>query len=301
MIKIASSESAKGAKTTKNFRKKWWMWAILGIVLVIIVLSIGGGKEQSSVTSPQKFSFEQYIQSNKVREYKLLETEDISIPAKFSDYSPQEWKNLPENVRVKYSILVPQDITVEELKSTLAKVIKDESEKNPDIDEIVVYAWDSEESFEGALPVGRALWCPQGKWGEVSPEIAQNNIRDSYKIIYDINEKFLKVNQVEGEIKFELKESERKAIAYELDKCEIDKDFQAMKYYYPGCEACPEFITSDMNKYLDKRAELIEACKENVRKKYHITEDVEVKIVVEAVEKNWPGPKIEKLKPDCCK
>ena len=152
-------------KPEKQIWRKWWFWAIFGFVFIItIVIATSGGMSHN-------------VGNNNVRKYTLINAKDIS------------YGNV---VRMTYQIVVPSDITVGELKSTLAQVIKKKSTENPNIDEISVYAWESEEGLkEGNLPLGHAEWCPNGNWGSITPEIARSNIRNNYKIVYDVDEKAL--------------------------------------------------------------------------------------------------------------
>jgi len=149
-----------------------------------------------SVEEELKFSFDKYIDSSKVREYKLVKEQDISVA---------------NNFRMKYCITVPRNIIEEELKSTLAQIIKDKSNGNLEIDEIYIAAWYDEASVEKTISIAVAEWCPNGEWGEVSSEIANNNIRDSYLINFRLN-----VQIKEEEIKYGLTESERKQVFYDL-------------------------------------------------------------------------------------
>jgi len=298
-------------KPKKPIWKKWWFWLIIIFVIIIIAIAVGGDEKKKETqeqpqTSEQKFSFENYIQQDKVRDYEIANEEDISIKAlgdkKLSDYSIQELEDLPLNFRMKYQIIVPSDITLEELKSTLAQVIKEKSTENSDIDEIAVQSWESEESLEGRNPtIGYAEWCPYGKWGGVTQEIAKSNVRDSYKIIYHIDEKTLEsIKEVKEETLFGLTEATRKEIFTEIVKCEGWADLEAMKRYYPGCEYCPGFITADIYKYADEVSELTDSCKEKLRKEYSISEEENSKISLEGLEKRWPLPKRDFM-PSCCK
>ncbi len=295
-------------KPKKPIWKKWWIWLIA--IFVIIIIASAGGEEKKETqeqpqTSEQKFSFENYIKEDKVRNYETANKEDISIKAlgekKLSDYSIQELENLPLNFRMKYQIIVSSDITLEELKSTLAQVIKEKSTENSDIDEIVVQSWESEESLKGRNPIiGYAEWCPYGNWAGMTPEIARDNVRDSYKIIYHIDEKALEtIKESKEETLFGLSEPTRKEIFKEMVRCEDEGDEKAMRYYFTGCEACPEFIVADVYKYADKSTELIDNCKEKVRGKHGITEEIALKILVEALEERWTRPPFVPI-PSCC-
>ena len=50
----------------------------------------------------------------------------------------------------------------------------------------------------------------------------------------------------------------------------------------------PNYEQANVEKNMDKYKELTEKYKEQVRKKYGITEDIEGKIAVEGLEEGWP-------------
>ena len=96
-------------KSKKPIWKKWWFWLIA--IFVIIIIASSGGEEKKETqeqlqTPEQKFSFENYITESRVREFEIVNEEDISIKAlgekKLSDYSIQELEDLPLNFRMKY-------------------------------------------------------------------------------------------------------------------------------------------------------------------------------------------------------
>lgn len=130
--------------------------------------------------------------TNTVRKYTILESKDISIKAMtqpLSSYKSGEVANLPNNIRMKYRILVPSDISRDELKATMIQLVKDESAKNPDIDEMVAFAYDRKEDSQGVYTYGKIEWCPNGNWAGVTPQIAKNNDRSNYEYVIDIKNK----------------------------------------------------------------------------------------------------------------
>jgi len=184
---------------------------ILGgiIILIIIIAVVGGGggekKETTQETSPPSqqqatLPFQQQEQSIKAqpREYTVVKEEDISIKAldkPLSEYTGNEVAQLPTNIRMEYKIIVPSDITKEELKATLIQVVKDKTAENKDIDEIAIFAYDREQDIDDAYTFGKVEWCPNGNWAGVSSNIASSNDRSSYKYVFDIKEK---VGEEEG-------------------------------------------------------------------------------------------------------
>jgi len=293
---------------------------LVGLVLILVIFFSGcGGEgdnkshEESQSKIEQEQTAKEKIKENKIIEFKIVEEKDISMKAlgekKLSDYSIEELVELPINIRMRYSIVISpnvtteelKSITAEELKSLLVQVIMEKSNANLDIDEIHVGIWESEESFKGGNPnLGYAEWSPYGKWSVMTPEIARNNNRDSYKIVYNIDEKALEaIKKRKIETLFGLSEEIRKEIFKEMVRCEDWADREALQYYYPGCENCTNFIEADIYKYIDKSRELIDSCEENIRKKYNITEEIMLKISVEAFEERWIMPEMLP-EPDCC-
>jgi len=137
--------------------------------------------------------FAQDGRSNKsVKPYRIVKSEDLSIKAltkPLSAYSSAQLRSLPMNIRKQYKIIVPSDISKEELKASMKHLVKQAITKNPDIDEIVIFAYDREEDSEGAYTFGKMEWCPNGNWAGVTPRIASINDRSSYEYVFDIKTK----------------------------------------------------------------------------------------------------------------
>lgn len=130
--------------------------------------------------------------STLVRNYEIVETEDISIKVMdkpLSAYSTSEIEKLPMNLRKEYRVVVPSDISKEEFKSTLIQVVMDKTSENPDIDEVVVFAYDRKEDADSFYTFGMVEWCPNGDWAGVTPIIASTNDRSSYQYNFEIKDK----------------------------------------------------------------------------------------------------------------
>jgi len=225
-------------------------------------------EEEIVQESEIKFSFDEYIDPSKVREYKMIEEEDIKIKALgdklFSEYTTEEFDKLPINYRLKCSITIPRDITEEELESTFAQIIKDKSTENIEIDEIYVAAWYFEESVGKTVAMGRAEWCPNGKWEELPPEIAESDIRGSYKIVF-----YIEIQEYEDELKYGLTESERMQAFYDL-------------------VVLQDSIPYDDPEWDEKNDESYEI----IAEKYGTTRSQMFAIGVEGITKGWPMPEL---------
>ncbi|MBE9593137.1 MAG: hypothetical protein IMF19_06625 [Proteobacteria bacterium] len=171
-----------------------------------------------------------------VRNYELVKTEDISIKAldkPLSASSASEIENLPLNIRKTYRIVVPSDITKEELKATLIQVVMAETSKNPDIDEVTVFAYDRKEDADSFYTFGRVEWCPNGDWGGVTSQIALTNDRSSYEYIFDIKDKVgnIDLSNMPTDREFEIHTALYKAIFAEPEVPEeIIKERVAKEY-----------------------------------------------------------------------
>ncbi len=107
-------------------------------------------------------------------QYRIVKTTDISVGM---------------NIRKEYRIVVPSMISKEDLKNSMKNVVEQETRRNPDIDEIVIFAYDRVEDSGGVYTFGKMEWCPNGKWGGMTPQIASSNNRSSYKFNFYISDK----------------------------------------------------------------------------------------------------------------
>jgi len=159
--------------------------------------------ETSKVESKYKIDFD----STKISTFTIEESEFSSAKAltrNLSDYSTQELNDLPKFIRLTMSIVVPLDISKENLENTLKSIVYAQSEKNKDIDEIVIFAYDDKNDIGAGYTFGKLLWSPNAKTGNVTPEIAKNNIRTNYSFEILIKDKVGKISKSNSPTKREL-------------------------------------------------------------------------------------------------
>ena len=172
------------------------------LILMLFILLISGCTTNSdnTVSSESKSVKPQELDNianpdynpKLVRDYEIVEIEDISIKAMnkpLSDYSASEINKLPTNIRKKYRVVVPSDISKDEFKATLIQLVMDETKKNPDIDEIAVFVYDRKEDANSIYTFGKVEWSPNGNWAGVTSKIASTNDRSTYKYVFDIKDK----------------------------------------------------------------------------------------------------------------
>ena len=197
--------------------------------------------------------------STLVRNYEIVKTEDISIKAldkPLSAYSTSEIEKLPMNMRKRYRVIVPSDISKEELKATLIQVVMDKTSENPDIDEVVVLAYDRKEDADSIYTFGRVEWCPNGDWAGVTSIIASTNDRSSYRYNFDIKDKV-------GSIDASDRPTERE---FEIHDYYDDRLLEESKKLFEAQNAGLPY------KYADQE-ELEEAVRTEVANKYGISEE----------------------------
>ncbi|MCK5150077.1 hypothetical protein KAJ87_04090 [Candidatus Pacearchaeota archaeon] len=182
----------------KSWFRKHPMWTV---IIVLVVIGFIGILFSPSETTPTKIIKQTIVTTAQptldysvelVRDYEIIEIEDISMKAMdkpLSAYSLSEIEKLPTNIRKRYRVVVPSDISKAEFKSTLIQLIMDETKKNPDIDEIAVLVYDRKEDADSVYTFGKVDWCPNGEWADVTTKIASSNDRSSYEYVFDIKNK----------------------------------------------------------------------------------------------------------------
>jgi hypothetical protein len=188
-----------------------------------------------------------------VRNYEIVKTEDISIKAldkPLSAYSTSEIEKLPMNIRKRYRVIVPSDISKEELKATLIQVVMDKTSENPDIDEVVVLAYDRKEDADSIYTFGKVEWCPNGDWAGVTSIIASTNDRSSYRYNFDIKDKY--------RYNFDIKD---KVGSIDASDRPTEREFEIHDYYD--------------DRLLEETKKLIEAEDAGLPYKYAYQEDLE--------------------------
>ncbi len=192
--------------------------------------------------------------STLVRNYEIVKTEDISIKAldkPLSAYSTNEIENLPMNIRKEYRVVVPSDISKEELKSTLIQVVMDKTSENLDIDEVVVFTYDRKEDADSIYTFGRVEWCPNGDWAGVSSMIASTNDRSSYQYNLDINDKVGNIGALDipTEREFEIHDYYDDRVLEETKKL-IEAEDTKLQYKYADQEELENVVRTEVaNKY----------------------------------------------------
>lgn len=224
-------------------------------------------------------------------DYEIVESEDQSHKAlgdrALSSYTTQEITNLPTDKKMAYRIVVSPEIKENQVKPTIEKIISDITSKDSDIDEISLLLYSDKELANGMYDVAMATWAPNGKLGNITPEIARSNNRNNYKITIQIKENLEEYLQKRGESedKFGFTEEERRQIFKEIVAAE-DRATNEADAKYPLDKA--GITMDDIKKNGGLSNELMEKYKEQVRKKHGITEDQETEIVVEAFQESWP-------------
>ncbi|MDV7187949.1 hypothetical protein R3X25_11710 [Lutibacter sp. TH_r2] len=180
------------------------MKRILWVLPVLILLSCNETRNNKTKTESEfKIDFD----ATKISNFTIEESEFSSAKAltrKLSDYSTQELKDLPKFIRLTMSIVVPYDISKESIENTLKSIVYEQSKKNKDIDEIVIFAYDDKNDIGKGYTYGKLLWSPNAKTGNVTPEIAKNNIRTNYNFEIIIKDKVGKVTKSDLPTKREL-------------------------------------------------------------------------------------------------
>lgn len=182
-------------------------------ILILLSCKEEGNKTTSSKTEVElktptiETKYKIHFDSTKVSTYSIEDSEFSkakAITQKLSNYSTLELKKLPEFIRLTMSIVVPFDISKENLENTLKSIVYEKTKENKDIDEIVIFAYDDKNDIGTGYTFGKLLWAPNAKTGNVTPEIAKKNIRTNYKFDIILKEKVGEITKFDLPTKREL-------------------------------------------------------------------------------------------------
>ena len=152
--------------------------------------------------------FENVFDKSKISKFTIENVENSSYKAlvkNLSEYSTSELTNLPLVKRQTITIIVPTEISKEYLENTLKYIVAKKTKEDNDIDEIIIFAYDNKNDIgKIQYTYGKLVWAPNGKLGNVTPEIAKNNIRDNYKFEIDIRDRVGKLKASDRPTKREL-------------------------------------------------------------------------------------------------
>lgn len=193
------------------------MKRILWILSILILVSCNETKKQKTTTKKESGSevetskieskYKIDFDSTKISSFTIEESKFTRTKAstrKLSDYSTQELKDLPGFIRLTMSIVVPFDISKENLENTLKSIVYKKTENNKDVDEIVIFAYDDKNDIGAGYTFGKLLWAPNAKTGNVTPEIAKNNKRANYGFDIIIKDKVGNISKSDLPTKREL-------------------------------------------------------------------------------------------------
>ena len=124
---------------------------------------------------------------NLVSKYTIIDKEIDFAKAmvkSLSSYTTQELKNLPDSKRVTMQVTVPSDISKDGLSNTLKCIAFKQTEKDNDIDVLIIFAYDDKRDIGSGYTYGKLSWSPIGFL--VSPKVASNNLRYNYETVIDI-------------------------------------------------------------------------------------------------------------------
>ena len=182
------------------------------ILLMFIGISCADNKQKETSAEIERTSeisdlktdippFKIEFDKNLVSSYQIENEEFGSTKAmvkRLSEYTTKELEELPNSKRITLSITVPFDISKISLTNTLKSIVSDQTNADKDIDEIVIFAYDDKDDIgRDQYTFGKLLWAPNGKTGNVTPQIAKNNIRNNYEFDIIIKDKVGKIKKVD--------------------------------------------------------------------------------------------------------
>lgn len=229
--------------------------------------------------------------------YEIVESEDQSHKAmtkSLSSYTYQELARLPIDKKMCYRVVVSPEIKENQVKPTIDKIIADITSKNNDIDEIGLFLYSDKELANGMYDIARVTWAPNGKLGNVTPEIAKTNNRSNYKLEIQIAEnleQYLK-QRAKSEDKFGLTEAKRRQLFKAIVATEDNAQAEADRKYPISGRSTWSLSKSEFRSQMDKNINLMQHLekqyKKELLKKYSLTQEQLKQICIEGMSERWP-------------
>jgi hypothetical protein len=171
---------------------------------------------------------------------------------------------------MSYKIVVSPTIKRDQVKPLVERIIKEITHKDRDIDEITLWLYSNKDFIDQRFDIAMVDWgYPQDKGG-------------IYVMLVENFEEIIKQRAI-SETLYGLTEEIRREIFKEIVAAEERAHLEADRLIDPT-----KVFNIDANH--KKQRELQEQFKQEVRQKYDITKEIESKIVVEALEEEWPLP-----------
>ncbi len=207
-----------------------------------------------------------------------------------SDYSTQEIWKLPRNNKKLYFIVLSWSIKNDKISSTVEEIINHINTVDNDIDEIILNLYSDKSLVEGPWDIGQVVWAPNWKLGNITPEIASTNNRNSYAISYDIRdnlEEYLKQKD-KSEDKFGLSEKSRRQYFIEIINADTRSSDEA-EIKYPTVWFETDTIKKNMPLNIELRRKLYEKYIWEIQSKYQINKEQGLEIQAEAFKESRPS------------
>ena len=274
MTEVEEKQPQTG-NTKKGKRKVCYiiLGVILGIMLILFIpllLTLGGGDSSNVPNAP----VEPIVYEVEPVAYEIVGMDDISYSV---------------NNRWSYRVVVSPEIKENQVEPTVAEIISFLTSQNEEIDEINLFLYSDREIVMGFYDVAVAEWSPNGEWGSVTSEIAENNDRSNYRITVQVKdnlEEYLR-QRGQSEDKFGFTEAERRQIFKEIQAAEV-RAYDEAEQIYPLDNYSDPNYEEILDKNWSKYTELSDKYKAQVRMKYNITDDIHIQILAEGFEESWP-------------
>lgn len=76
-------------------------------------------------------------------------------------------------------IVIPGDISKDDIKATITSIIQEETTRDNDLDKVFIVAWRNETDMTDGFTLAYAVWEPES---DITEKIARENTRDGYSV-----------------------------------------------------------------------------------------------------------------------
>lgn len=245
--------------TKKPIWKRWWFITV-AIIVAFFIMIIAIGSTNPSTNKENALAYE------------IVEKTDQS----------RTTNEKRINLKVVAASLTKQD----QVEPIFNKIVSDYTQENPGTTELWIYLYSDKEVLQGGVShdIAYAVWN-----SKEAPNV-QAGISEEGLSIKGINkdlEQYLQSRNAAPEEKSGLSEETRREIYKEVRMAQARATKEAYDQY-PTVITDPHYAEENLTKSVDKQTELADKYVAEIRAKYNISEETELAIAGEGVEKRWP-------------
>ncbi len=119
-------------------------------------------------------------------DYILMEMEDLTRRPIYFKINEDAYQNVMNKKYLFRAFINSTNIKEKNILPTAKRIISDLTKYNPDADEITLWFYSDSLNVKEYYDIAQVIYAPKGALGNVTVEIAKQNIKDNYQYIVEV-------------------------------------------------------------------------------------------------------------------